>query len=172
MGLRVDVASMQVAPPPQPPSPTHLASSALVSSPPSPESPETVQREAGITQGQERKGKDAAGRGEGGDKGGQAVASGEGAGLAAAETGRKGEEREEHAAAKPLVDPFNLAESDRLGGSVVADILLVSEDEPEEARRMAVKGGQRQRTAPNVPAAIYSIPMPQNLPFFNKIGEK
>ena len=40
-----DVDRMQAAPPPQPTSPTHPASSAVVSWPPSPESPETVQRE-------------------------------------------------------------------------------------------------------------------------------
>ena len=45
VGVRVAVSQMQAARPPQPPSPTHLASSAVVSSPLSPESPETVQRE-------------------------------------------------------------------------------------------------------------------------------
>ena len=39
------------------------------------------------------------------------------------------------------------------GESVVDDILVVSEDEAEGARRMAVEGGQGQPTAPNVPAA-------------------
>ena len=38
-------------------------------------------------------------------------------------------------------DPFNLAESDRQGGSVVDDILMGLEDEGKEARGMAVEGG-------------------------------
>ena len=45
-----------------------------------------------------------------------------------------------------------------LGGSVVDDILVVSEDEREAARRMAVEGGPGQPAAPNVPvAAMRSI---------------
>ena len=39
------------------------------------------------------------------------------------------------------------------GESVVDDILVVSEDEGEGARGMAVEGGPGQPTAPNVPAA-------------------
>ena len=39
------------------------------------------------------------------------------------------------------------------GRSVVDDILVVSEDEGEEARRMAVEGGPGQLAAPNVPAS-------------------
>ena len=155
--MRVDLARMQAVPPPQPPSTTHSASSALVSSPASPESLETVQREGRQTQGQEQKGEASAGTGEGGDKGGQAVASGEGAEVAAARPGRKGEERGEHAAARPWAEPFNLAESNRLGGSV----LVVSEDGEEEARMMAVKGGQRQRTAPKMPTAPMTSILPE-----------
>ena len=103
----------------------HSVSSAVVSSPPSPESLETVHREGRRTEGQERKGEAAKGTGEGRDKGGQAPASGEGAEVAAAAAGGKKEERGEQAAAGPRAGSFILAESDRLGGSVVADILVV-----------------------------------------------
>ena len=95
-----------------------------------------------------------------GDKGGQAAARGEGAEVAAGEAGGKGEERGEPAAVNPRADPFNLAESDRLGGSVVADILVVSEEHREGTRRMAVAGGQRQPPAPNVPAAAMKLILP------------
>ena len=159
-GMRVNVARMQAAPAPQPPSPTHSAASAVVSSPSSQESPETVQQEGRRTAEQERKGEAAAGTGQGGDKEGQALASGDGAEVAAAGAGGNGEERGEHAAASPRGDPFNLAESDRLGGSVVADILVVSEDEGEEARRMALEGGQGQPTASNVRAAAIKSILP------------
>ena len=141
VGVRVDVARMWAAPPPHLASPTHSASSAVVSSPPSLESPETVQRERRRAEGQERKGEAVAGTGEGGNKGRQTVASGQGVEVAAAGAGGKGEQRGEHAAARPRADPFNLAESGRLGGLVVADILVVSEEEGEEARRMALAGG-------------------------------
>ena len=120
-----------------------------------------MQQEGRRTEGQEGKGEAAAGTGEGGDKGGQVVASGEGAEVAATGAGGKGEERGEHAAARPRVDPFNLAESDRLGGSVVADILVVSEGEGEEARRMAVEGGQGQPMAPNEPPAAMKSILPE-----------
>ena len=43
---------------------------------------------------------------------------------------------------------------------MVDDILVVSEDEGEEARRMAVAGGQRQLTAPDVPAAAMKLILP------------
>ena len=68
--------------------------------------------------------------------------------MAAAVADGKGEERGELAAAQPRADPFNPAESYRLSGSVVANILVVSKDEAEEARGMAVEGGQRQPTHP------------------------
>ena len=58
-------------------------------------------------------------------------------------------------------DQFNLAESDRQGGSVVDDILVVSEDEGEAARRMAVEGGAGQPAAPNVPAAAMKSILPE-----------
>ena len=120
-----------------------------------------MRREGRRTQGQERKGEAVTRTGEGGGKGGQAVASGAGAQVAAARAGGKGEERGEHAAARPRADPFNLAKSNRHGGSVVADILVVSEDEGEQARGMALKGGQRQPTAPNVPAAAMKSNFPE-----------
>ena len=104
--------------------------------------------------GQGQKGEATAGTREGGDNGGQAAARGKGAEVVAAEAGRKEEERGEPAAAKPRAELTNLAESDRLGGSVVADILVVSEGEEDGTRRMAVAGGHRQPTAPNVVAAV------------------
>ena len=58
----------------------------------------------------------AAGTGEGGDKGGQAEASGEGAKVVAEGAEGQGEERGEQAVARQRADPFNLAESDGLGG--------------------------------------------------------
>ena len=63
VGIRVDVAQMQAAPTWQPPSPTHSASSAVVSLPSSPESPDTVQREGRRAEGQELEGEAAAGTG-------------------------------------------------------------------------------------------------------------
>ena len=89
------------------------------------------------------------------------MAGGEGAEVAAAGAGRKGEERGEQAAGRPRVDLFNLAESNRLGGFVVADILVVSEDDREEAWRMAVKGGPKLPTAPNVRAAAMKSKLPE-----------
>ena len=74
---------------------------------------------------------------------------------------REGEERWEHPAARPRLDAFKPAERDWLGGSLGADILVVSEDEGEEARRMAVEGGQRQPMAPNVPAAAMKSILPE-----------
>ena len=63
VGVRVDVARMQAAPAPQPPSPTSLAASAVVLSPSSPESPGTVQQEGRRTEEQKRKEEAAAGTG-------------------------------------------------------------------------------------------------------------
>ena len=73
----------------------------------------------------------------------------------------QGEERGEQAVARRRADPFNPAESDRLDGSVVDDILVVSEDEGEEARRMAVEVGPVQPAAPNVPAAAMKSVLPE-----------
>ena len=75
-GLRVEVARMQADAAPQPPSPESSATSAEVSSPSSPGSPETVRREGPLAAGQQRGEGAATGTGEGGDKGGQAEASG------------------------------------------------------------------------------------------------
>ena len=63
------------------------------------------------------------------------------------------------AAATP--PPQTVRESERLGGSVVAGMLVMLEDEGEEARRMAVAGGQRQATAHNVPAAAMKLILPE-----------
>ena len=81
--------------------------------------------------------------------------------MGAAGADGQGEERGELAVARQRADPFNLAESDRLGGSVVDVILVTSEDEGEEARRMAVEGRQQQPTAPNVPAAAMKSILPE-----------
>ena len=158
MGVRVDLARMQADSAPQPPSPTSSAASAEVSSPSSPESPETVQREGPRMEGQQRKEEAAAGTGGGGDKGVQAEASGGRTEVVAAEAEGQGEEQGQHAVVRRRAEPFNLAElmaggDVGQGGSVVDDILAVSEDEGEDARRMAVEGGPGQPTAPNVPAA-------------------
>ena len=151
--VRVNVARMQAASAPQPPSPTSSATSAGLPSPSSPESPDTVQHEGRRTEEQKRKDEAAAGTGEGEDKGGQAEASRGRTEVVAAEAEGQGEEQGQQAVVRRRADPFNLAESDRKGGSVVNDILVVSEDEGEEARRMAVEGGPGQLAAPNVPAA-------------------
>ena len=100
-----------------------------------------MHQEGRRTEEHKQKGEAAAGTEEEGDKGGQAVARGEGAELAAGAAGGRGEKRGEHVAARPRADPFNLAASDRLGVSVVEDILVLSKVEGEKARRMAV-GGQ------------------------------
>ena len=100
-----------------------------------------MQQEGQRTEEQKRKDEAAAGAGEGEGKGGQAEASGEGTEVFAAGAEGQGEERGEQAVARRRVDPFNLAESDRLDESVADNILLVSEDEGEEARSMAVEGG-------------------------------
>ena len=112
-----------------------------------------MQQEGRRTEELKRKDEAAAGTGGGGDKGGQAEASGEGAEVVEAGVQGQGKERGDQAVARRRADPFNLAESDRLGGSLVDNIILVSEDQGEEARRMALERGQRQPAAPNVPAA-------------------
>ena len=112
-----------------------------------------MQQEGQRTEEQKRKDEAVAGTGEGEDKGGQEVASGEGREVLAARAEGQGEERGEQAVARRRADPFNLEESDRGDGSVVDDILVVSEDEAEEGRRMAVEGAPGQPAAHNVPAA-------------------
>ena len=91
VGVRVDVVRMQADSALQPPSPTSSATSAEVSSPSSLESPETVQQEGRRTEEQQSKDEDAAGTGEGEDKGGQAEASGGRMEVVAAEAEGQGE---------------------------------------------------------------------------------
>ena len=76
------------------------------------------------------------------------MASGQGAEVAPAGPGRKGEEQGEHAAARLRAGPFNPAKSNRLGSSVVADILVVLEDEGEEARGWRWRGARGSRRHP------------------------
>ena len=72
--VRAEVARMQAGATPQPPSPAFPATSAEVSSPSSPESPETVSREGPGATGRQRAEGAVVGKGEGGDKRGQAEA--------------------------------------------------------------------------------------------------
>ena len=91
VGVRVEVAGMQADTAPQPPSRTSRATSAEMSSPSSPESLETVRRGGPRAEGQQRGEEAAAGTGEGGDKGGQAEASGGRMEVVAAEAEGQGE---------------------------------------------------------------------------------
>ena len=103
VGVRVNVARMQAAAPPLLPSPTHSASSAVMSLPPSPESPETVQQEGRRSQaGPEGQGhgRDRGGRAKGrtsgskgrGDRGGSGGSWREGGGAGVA-PGKRGQGR-------------------------------------------------------------------------------
>ena len=163
---------MQAGAAPRPPSPATSATSADVSSPLSPESPETV-REEGLGATGRRRGEGAVvGKEEGREKGGQAEAGKGGAEGVAAGARGQGEGQGQRAAEGPGVDPFNVVDV-RAGmdmrrrewrsqrESVIADILEVSEDEGEGAGRMAVKGGQGQPSAPNVPAAAMKSILPE-----------
>ena len=166
VGVRIEVARMQADTAPQPPSPASSATSAEVSSPPCPESPETVWREGPRAAGRQRGEGAEAGTGEGGDKGGQAEASGGRTGVVAAEAEGKGEGQGQRAVVRQGADPFNIADvmagvDIRKGESIVDDILVVSEDEGEGARRMAVEGGPGQLTPPNVPAAAMKSILPE-----------
>ena len=164
--VRVEVARMQADAAPQPPSLASSATSAEVSSPSSPESPETVRREGRRAAGRQRGEGAAAGTGEGGDKGGQAEASGGRTEGLVAETEGKGEGQRQQAVERWGADPFNISymmegvDAGR-GESIVDDILVVSEDEGEGARRMAVEGGRGQPTTPNVPAAAMKSILPE-----------
>ena len=102
--------------------------------------------------------RDARGRG-GGDRGrGKKKGRGGHAAVEAEGPGGKEGERREPEAADPRADPFNPAECDQASALVIADTLEVLKEEGEQAGRMAVRGGQRQVTAPNVPAdAMKSI---------------
>ena len=172
VGVRAEVARMQADTAPQPPLPASSATSVEVSSPSSPESPETVRREGPQATGRQRGEGAAAGTGEGGDRGGQAEASGGRAEEVAQGAGGQGEGQGQQAAEGPRADPFNIA--DVMAGvdmgrrewrdrreSVVADILEVSEDEGEGAWRMAMEGGPGQPWAPNVPAAAMKSILPE-----------
>ena len=164
VGVRVEVARMQADAAPQPPSPASSARSAEVSSRSSPESPETAWREGPRAAGRQRGEGAVAGTGEGGDKGGQAEASGGRTEVVAAEAERKGEGQGQRALGRRQVDLFNIAlasvDAGR-GESVVDDILVLSEDEGERARRIAVEGGPGQPTAPKVPAAAMKSILPE-----------
>ena len=82
------------------------------------------------------------------------------AALEAAGAGGKGGERGEAETTGPRAEKFNLAESDRPGVSLVADILKVSEEEGEGAGRRVVAGGQRQPAAQKVPPASMKSILP------------
>ena len=166
VGLRVEVARIQADSALQPPSPTSSATSAELLSASSPESPETVQREGPRAEGQQRKEEAAAGTGEGGDKGGQAEASGGRTEVVAAEAEGQGEGQGQQAVVRRRADLFNIAylmaggDAGR-GAPVVDDILVVLEDEGEGARRMVVDGCPGQPTAPSVPAAAMKSIRPE-----------
>ena len=170
--VRAEVARMQAGAAPQPPSPASSATSADVLSPSSPESPETVRRQGPGATGRQWGEGAVVGKGEGGDKRGQAEAGrGRAEGVAAGAEGQ-GEVQGQKAAEGPGADPFNVVDV-RAGmdmrsrewrsqrESVVADILEVSEDEGEGAARMAVEGGPGQPSAPNVPAAAMKSILPE-----------
>ena len=144
--VRAEVARMHAGAAPQPPSPASSATSADVSSPSSPESPETARREGPWATARQRGEGAVVGKGEGGDKTGQAEAGrGRAEGVAAGAEGQ-GEGQGQRAA-----DPLNVVDV-RAGmdmrrrewrsqrESVVADILEVSEDEGEGAGKMAAEG--------------------------------
>ena len=170
--VRAEVARMQAGATPQPPSPASSATSADVPSPSSPESPETFRREGPGATGRQRGEGGVVGKGEGGDKRGQAEAGRDRAEGVAAGAEGQGEGQGQRAAEGPRADPFNVVDV-RAGmdmrrrewrsqrGSVVADILQVSEDEGEGAGRMAVEGGPGQPSAPNVPVAAMKSILPE-----------
>ena len=170
--VRAEVARMQAGAAPRPPLPASSATFAHVSSPSSPESRETVRGEGPGATGRRRGEGAVVGKGEGGDKGGQAEAGRGGAEGVAAEAEGQGEGQGQRAAEGPRADPFNVVDV-RAGmdmrrrewrsqrESVVADILEVSEDEGEGAGRMAVEGGPGQPSAPNVPAAAMTSILPE-----------
>ena len=112
------------------------------------------------------------GKGEGKEKGGQAEAGKGGAEGVAAGAEGQGEGQGQRAAEGPGVDPFSVGdvradvevrrrEGRSQRGSVIADILEMSEDEGERAGRKAVEGGQGQPSAPNVPAAAMRSILPE-----------
>ena len=170
--VRAEVARMQAGAAPQPPSLASSATSADVSSLSSPESPETVRRVGPGATGRQRGEGALVGKGDEGDKRGQAEAGRGGAEGVAAGAEGQGEGQGQRAAEGPRTDPFNVVDV-RPGmdmrrrewrshrESVVADIRKVSEDEGEGAGRMAVEGGPGQPSAPNVPAAALKSILPE-----------
>ena len=169
--VRAEVARMQAGAAQGPPSPASWATSADVSSPSSPETPETVREEGLGATGRQRGEGAVVGKGEGGDKGGQAEAGRGGAeGVAAGAEGQGGG-KGQRTAEGPGADPFNVVDV-RVGmdmrrrewrshrESVIADILEVSEDGGEGAGRMAVEGRPGQPSAPNVLAAAMKSILP------------
>ena len=108
--VRAEVARMQAGAAPQPPSPASSATSADVSSPSSPESPETVRREGPGATWRHRGEGAMVGKGEGGDKRGQAEAGRDTAEGVAAGAERQGEGQGQRAAEGPRPDPFNVAD--------------------------------------------------------------
>ena len=106
--VRAKVARMQAGAAPQPPSPASSVTSAEVSSPSSPESPETVRRVGPPATGQQRGEGAVAGKGEGGDKEGQAEARRDRAeGVAAGAEGQgegQGQRAADGAAGEPVQD--------------------------------------------------------------------
>ena len=78
--------------------------------------------------------------------------------MVAAEAEGKGEGLGQQAVVRRRADPFNIADVMAgvdlgKGESMVANILVVSEDDGEGARRIMVEGGPAQPEAPNVAAA-------------------
>ena len=78
--------------------------------------------------------------------------------MVAAEAEGKGEGLGQQAVVRRRADPFNIADVMAgvdlgKGESMVANILVVSEDDGEGARRILVEGGPAQPEAPNVAAA-------------------
>ena len=163
---------MQAGAAPQPPSPASSATSADVSSPSSPEIPETVRGGGPGATGRQRGEGAVVGKGEGGDKRGQAEAGRDRAEGVAAGAEGQGEGHGQRAAEGPRAEQSNVADV-RAGmdmrrrewrsrrESVVADILEVSENEGEGAGRMAVEGGPGQPSAPNVSAAAMKSILPE-----------
>ena len=99
-----------------------------------------AQLDCGVVDGVHAVSQGLQGQGRGGkgarqDKGraGQAAVEAEGPG------GKEGERREPEAA-DPRADPFKPADCNRASASVIADILEVSQEEGEQAGRMAVRG--------------------------------
>ena len=78
----------------------------------------------------------------------------------------KGEGQGQRAVGRRRADPFNIADvlagvDAGRGQSVVDDIVVLSEDEGQGARKMAVEGGPGQPTAPNVPEAAMKSILPE-----------